>query len=164
DHGVCETPEVGEENARGFGHALVWHDLFAGARSRRRSRGSEDARTPLILAALLFEDAGAAQDALHGIVAFVAGILVHGFVALVHRLLGAPGLRVVDRILDGEFVMDLLVTDAAELFNDLALRAEDDLALTGLFGMDVHRLDHQRVALPPADGIAQPRLDRVRLV
>src|SRR5690606_19973389 len=100
----------------------------------------------------------------HGVVAFVAGILVHGFVTPVHRLLGPPGLRVVDRILDGEFVMDLLVADAAELFDYLALRAEDDLALTGLLGMDVHRLDHQRVALPPADGIAQPRLDGVGLV
>ena len=94
----------------------------------------------------------------------MAGVFVDALVALVHHHLGAPGLCVVGRIVDFECVEQLAVRCAAEPLGQPALGREDDLPLARLLGVNVPRFNHQRVALIPANGIAEPWLDRDRLV
>ena len=90
----------------------------------------------------------------------MAGVFVDTIVALVHHHLGAPWLRVVHRIIDLECVEQLAIIRAAEPLGQLAFGRQDHLPLPRLLGVDVAGVDHQRVALIPAYGIAKPWLDR----
>ena len=93
---------------------------------------------------------GAAQRVRHRVVAFVAGVLVEPLVALVPRELAGVG-RLVVRVVHGEAVQQAVTVDGAEALDDLQSRARivrrHEVA-------EIGRLDDQRVAFPPADGVA----------
>src|SRR6185369_3227597 len=95
-------------------------------------RRAEDARTLRRLDALRFLVARAAENAFHRVVALVAGVFVHVFLARVEAHLGAPRLRVIRRVLDRELVVELVGRSAAEALGHLALIGQEDRALLRL--------------------------------
>src|SRR5262245_59394506 len=73
--------------------------------SARRTRAASLSEVPAaLLGACVFLLARAAEDAVHAVVAFVAGVLVHRLRAPGHRDLGRPRFGPRGRIIDCEFV------------------------------------------------------------
>ena len=108
-----------------------------------------------------FSKPGAAEDVAQRVVGFVARVLEHQVVGRRPRLLAGPGPYPRLRILDRELIPERLRVDAREALDDVQVLARASEA--GLVG-EVGRVDDQRVALPPADGVAEPFPDRLRQV
>ena len=100
----------------------------------------------------------ALQDAEKAHIALVAGIFVEAGAGIEGHL-PLPRLRIVGRVIHFEFVENLLVVVAREALGDLACGRDLDGRTAA---RHVHRLDDQRVAVPPADRIAHPRRERLR--
>ena len=66
----------------------------------------------------------------------------------------------IGRVVDRELVEDLVLGGAGEALGDLALRRVGEAAAQDAdaeaLGIEVGGLDHQGVALPPADRVAHP--------
>src|SRR5688572_14946651 len=82
--------------------------------------------------ARLFGLAGAGEDALHGVVALVAGVFVDRPLGRVERHFARDGLRVGPRVVDGELVADLVRADPGQPLGDL--RPVAAAAAQALFG------------------------------
>src|SRR5262249_40578441 len=123
--------------------------------SARGSRATCDG--PLGLRARLrglgFVRTRTAQDAAHGVVALVAGVLVDVLRGRVPGVFAAPGLFPARGILHRE-----LVEEGAQAGPGEALRALEGVAGSGhgAPGPEVRGLDDQGVALPPADRVPEP--------
>src|SRR6185295_1237102 len=90
------------------------------------------------------------EDVPQAIVALVAGVLEHG--SATHELvLAAPRLVPHGRVDDLEAVVHPLGGDHGEAFDHLQVLPRPAI---GLAFRQVRGLDHQGVALPPADGVA----------
>src|SRR5262245_30060323 len=96
----------------------------------------------------------AAQNIHQRVVPFVARVLEDALVGLRHRYGRAPRTRERGRVVHGELVQQRVLVDASETLDEMELVVSP--AKTGP-AVEVRRVDDERVALPLAARIAQPR-------
>ena len=101
---------------------------------------------------------------MEGVVAFVAGELIDRAVGRREEHLAFPCLRVEARIVDLERIGEFFRARAREPFGYGCLFGQEDGLIVAVPAVPVARDDHQRVAFPVADAVAQPLLHRLRLV
>ena len=87
------------------------------------------------------------------VVALVAGVLVDEFRAVPPDVLAGPGRFPGGRIVHREVVEDVAVRLQGQALGDVELLGRSAQERPGV---EVHRVDDQGVAFPPADGISQP--------
>src|SRR5690606_37245896 len=121
-------------------------------RIRTRAAAARDS----VCCRLRFLQTRTAQNVAHGVVSFVAGVLVDRPLGGVKAEFRGPRLPVVLLVFHGEGVDDFRIRMALEGFDHASAAANRDLAFPHLLGMDVDGLDEQLAILIPADGIAEP--------
>src|SRR5579863_853547 len=96
---------------------------------------------------------GAAQDAFHRVIAFMAGVFDDGTLTLRHRDHCRPRFRPRGRIVSREFVQERFLAGARETLDQMCVR-------TGTFetrlALEIDGVDNQRITLPMSARVPIP--------
>src|SRR6185436_13509399 len=103
--------------------------------------------------AFAFCDTGAAKDAGHRVVGFVAGVFEDSLAGCLERHFSGPRSPPRVRIVHGEPVLNRVLIRPPETLHDVKIfRRSPEVGL----GREVCRVDDEGVTFPPADRVAQP--------
>src|SRR5262245_43502810 len=102
------------------------------------------------------------QNSRHGVIAFVTGVFEHMLLGTAEGNLSGPGLRVEDRIIHLEGVVDHVIRNAPESLGHLALVGNREGSHPLMAYAEITRDDDQRVTFPVADRVAEPCLEPLR--
>ena len=135
-------------------------DAILSARESARCRPALIDAPTSFLCGFPLPEASTAEDALHAVVGLVAGVLEQETVHDSQRHHRRPGFRVRVRVRNGEPVVDRLCVKPREALHHRGLGRR---ALQAGLAPEVERLDHERVALPPAARVARPSAGACRV-